>query len=581
MQKRMREIRKSRVTEAEASLKSIERALDTAAVSFNYYDSLIQAGKLQPEKDEQKLLEQANNMSKAADFLNAIGAVVSVIPQVGTEGGLPAVMFGGHHLGNAVQSAGNAFSIQSGALNRRANMSARNAADMRRTLDWSFQRDTADSELKRLDKDLLAAEIRLAIARQELDDSDRQIAEAEETATFLKGKFSNAQLYGWMSGKLMQLHYQSYQLAIDLARQAEACMKFELDDGNADMFVGAGHWDSGRKGLLAGESLALDLRRMESHYLAKNKRKAELTKHISLVRLAPDKLLDLRRTGNCDFDIPEVLFDLDHPGHMRRRIKSVSLTIPAVAGPQTTIGARLELTSSFVRMPVGQSRTDTQLVRQSLVTGISTSSAQDDSGLFRLDFRDERYLPFEGAGVISKWTLTLPSPDIAQFNYANIADVIVHVRYTSEYVQEYRKIAEGELARRLAAFDHIANADDADAEFKQLLSLRYDFPSEWARLFGSNEGNASLTLTLTLAQEHFLFLLGKQGLKVSKIEMFRKPVERRKAVPEDYSIVEFQDAPEGSGRPELGPVDFELPSNARPGQDGETADYDIIVSFNL
>jgi len=38
------------------------------------------------------------------------------------------------------------------------------------------------------------------------------------------------------------------------------------------------------------------------------------------------------------------------------------------------------------------------------------SRGVDDSGLFNLDFRDERYLPFEGTGAVSSWTFSLP-PD--------------------------------------------------------------------------------------------------------------------------------------------------------------------------
>jgi Tc toxin complex TcA C-terminal TcB-binding domain len=37
-----------------------------------------------------------------------------------------------------------------------------------------------------------------------------------------------------------------------------------------------------------------------------------------------------------------------------------------------------------------------------LLQSIATSSAQNDSGMFELNFRDERYLPFEGAGAISR-----------------------------------------------------------------------------------------------------------------------------------------------------------------------------------
>src|SRR3989442_233642 len=66
---------------------------------------------------------------------------------------------------------------------------------------------------------------------------------------------------------------------------------------------------------------------------------------------------------------------------------------------------------------------------------IVTSSAQNDSGLFETNLRDERYLPFENSGVISEWQLQLPADpsknDPRQFDYDTISDVILHIRYTS------------------------------------------------------------------------------------------------------------------------------------------------------
>jgi hypothetical protein len=46
---------------------------------------------------------------------------------------------------------------------------------------------------------------------------------------------------------------------------------------------------------------------------------------------------------------------------------------------------------------------------------IATSNAQNDSGVFELSFRDERYLPFEGAGAVSEWSLELFSDTSPNF----------------------------------------------------------------------------------------------------------------------------------------------------------------------
>lgn len=44
---------------------------------------------------------------------------------------------------------------------------------------------------------------------------------------------------------------------------------------------------------------------------------------------------------------------------------------------------------------------------------IATSTGQNDSGLFELNFRDERYLPFEYMGAVSCWRLELPQENPA------------------------------------------------------------------------------------------------------------------------------------------------------------------------
>ena len=50
--------------------------------------------------------------------------------------------------------------------------------------------------------------------------------------------------------------------------------------------------------------------------------------------------------------------------------------------------------------------------------------------MFETNLRDERFLPFEGAGAISTWSLGLPS-EFRPFDYMTISDVILHVRYTA------------------------------------------------------------------------------------------------------------------------------------------------------
>lgn len=178
---------------------------------------------------------------------------------------------------------------------------------------------------------------------------------------------------------------------------------------------------------------------MDNAYIENHKRELEITKMVSLKMINPQEYLKLRESGTCSFSIPEEVFDFDFPGHYFRRIKSVTVTIPCITGPFTSINARLELTASTIRINTdlnngeyarNSDRDDRFLDNPIPPNSIATSSAQNDSGMFELNFRDERYLPFEGAGVVSQWSLQFPG-EFRQFDYSSISDVIFTISYTA------------------------------------------------------------------------------------------------------------------------------------------------------
>jgi hypothetical protein len=110
-----------------------------------------------------------------------------------------------------------------------------------------------------------------------------------------------------------------------------------------------------KKGLQSADLLLHDIKRMETSYLDKNKREYEVTKHISLALADPLALIRLRATGVCDFEIPEALYDMDHPGQYFRRLKSVSVSLPCIAGPYTSVSAKLSLVSNKYRKNTAKS----------------------------------------------------------------------------------------------------------------------------------------------------------------------------------------------------------------------------------
>jgi hypothetical protein len=138
----------------------------------------------------------------------------------------------------------------------------------------------------------------------------------------------------------------------------------------------------------------------------------------------------------------------------------------------------------------GMPAEDTRFVESNIpVKAIATSSGQNDGGVFELGFRDERYLPFEGAGAISDWSIELftdlpannpvpAAPDfgrpLRQFDYGSITDAILHVKYTAR---------EDAGLFKNGAITHLRGylSEDGTTPLLLALDLRRDFATQWSR----------------------------------------------------------------------------------------------------
>lgn len=460
-------------------------------------------------------LPSSDTFSAIAMVMNVAAPILALIPQFdahATPLGVGAkVGFGGVQLSKAAKYAAQGSEMVSNAFKSSAERASRLAGYYRRAEDYVLQANTAASELEQYGRQLIGALLREQILKREYDNQLQQIEDSEAQDSFLGDKFTNEALYAWMQGELSRTYFECYKFAFDVAKRAEQTLKYEVMRSELDQLdlIKFGYWDSARKGLLAGETLYLDLRRLELAYLEQNRRDFELTRHISLARLDPLALLRLKATGACEVSIPEWLIDQDSPGHYMRRIKTVALSIPCITGPYTGVHATLSLLRSSVRVssvrsdPYARNPTgDDARFRDfgGAIQSVVTSTAQNDSGLFEVNLRDERYLPFEGAGVISTWRIELPS-DVPSFDFETISDVVFHVRYTAREA--------GQL--RAAATDTVKQVLQDPTSLMALFCLNYDFGDAWY-LFGSAANDATRRLTLAVDQERFPYWVKRLGM---------------------------------------------------------------------
>ncbi|WP_290777949.1 neuraminidase-like domain-containing protein [Arenimonas sp.] len=356
----------------------------------------------------------------------------------------------------------------------------------------------AEYDIKTGSQELAAAELKVLIAERQLELHEKAAADLDSERDYLQSRFGSEALYDWMVGQLSTVYFSAYRLATAMAHRAERCYRFELGLVESSL-IGPGSWDSLRRGLLAGEHLAHDLRRLESSYLELNGRRKEITRTVSMLEEFPDRLFTLLTTGTCELPLDERLFDRDYPGHYQRRLARVGITVarPGASEDDNVVcvatllanSVRLQpaIGSGYPRQPAPAA--DPRFADQfAAVQGIVTGNAINDPGVFRRDIggslSDPRYVPFENAGAIGLWKLELPASRNA-LDLSTVKDVKLHLHYTA---------LDGgpALAQAAQAAVHAA----APASVVVAFDAMEDFPEAWEALMAG--GGSTQTFMLPL-----------------------------------------------------------------------------------
>ncbi len=495
---------------------------------------LAALGLTQREVDQLYRLNEAQGLTLAAGAASTLGGLFFVAAAVAARGGKTREddkeMFG--YLGRGANIGATVLKTLSDYTAGWATKDAILAGYERRRDDWAHQSNQAARELAQIDKQIAGALLRFTIATEEFANHQRHVEQSQLVDEFLREKHTSTQLYGWMVDRLAGVYGRTYQLAHEVAKRAERAFQWELGV-DSSRYIGSGHWDSLKRGLVSGEHLYHDVKRLEVAYLEQHRREFEITRHVSLLQVNPMALIALKEHGSCEFELPEALFDLDFPGHYFRRIKTVGLSVPCVVGPYTSVNATLTLLRSTVRhssalagggYPRDPDGDDPRFTDHLAAESVATSGAQNDAGVFELTFHDERFLPFEGQGAISTWRLELPDP-FRPFDYDTIADVVLHLRYTARPGgDQFRRTASGSLQALLKEAE--------TSPLARMFSLRHELPGEWHRFRNPAGPAGDQTLDLTL-EDRFPLMFKGRG---TTITVTRADVLVRSATDTDFTL---------------------------------------------
>jgi hypothetical protein len=506
-------LQQKRGTESADGITLAELQRERADTQVREYQALLD----QPMNTwENKLIADYSNARRARDILAGIDAAITSFQaiQAASTGSVQSVITApvptGAIIGLALNKADQTMKLN--GIDADIQRHTLRASVENRVREWRMQQAVARKDVAIAGQQVRLAMDRQAIVAQEGVIAQLQFGNAQATLEFLAGKFTNVELYEWMIDVLADVYGYFLQQATSLGQFAQNQLAFEtqqpvpvlvrkdywrpLDDG-----VLASTAEPDRRGLTGSARLLRDVYELDQFAFENNRRKLQLTKTLSLARLAPVEFEEFRRTGVLTFATPMSLFDQDFPGHYLRLVKRVRVSVVALVPPHH--GIKATLTNAGVSRVVigGDSFQTVRLVRDA--EQVALTSPTNATGVFELDLQPELLLPFELSGVDSLWNLEMPKAANA-FDFHTIADVLVMFEYTALASTEYRQ-------KVIAQLDRTASAD-------RLFSLRDQFPDQWYDLHNPQAPTAPVTIGFDVSADDFPANL--DGITTSQLGLY-------------------------------------------------------------
>ena len=467
-----------RVREAQDGVKLAELQRERAHIQANHYEDLLTEGKSAAEIASLALLGAAAATYTLAAVASWAGFWSSLTNQK-----------------QALGFTGQALATTSSVLGQWASYE-------RRAKEWALQRDVAQQDILIGSHQVKLAKDRVHVVGQERIISQMQADFAETTADFLANKFTNAELYDWMSNILEGVYSFFLQQATAMAKLAEMQLAFERQQ-TPPALIQADYWEApsddaiavsandnapDRRGLTGSARLLADVYKLDQYRFETEKRKLQLTKTISLARLAPVEFQQFRETGVMPFNTTMELFDHDFPGHYLRLIKRVRTSVIALIPPTEGIHATLS-TTGISRVVVGNNGIFKEIGASRPPESVALSSPRDATGLFELTPQpQEMLLPFEGMGVDTAWELQMPKASNL-FDYNTITDVLFTIEYTALASPDYRQ--------------QVIQKPDRGISADRPFSFRHQFADQWYDLHNPEQTENLMVVHFDTKQEDF------------------------------------------------------------------------------
>lgn len=442
--KQTRDIQNANIAILQSSRTATEVMKKGAEARRDYYKQQVNNGISSHEQKALELRVAAQTLGLTAIVPLTVGGALDTAPNIF------GLADGGSHWGAISQSITWGIQITAGGLEQGAGIQEIKGNYARRAEEWQLQKTLAEQEVAQLQEQLTGLALQISMAEKQRNLAEMEQSHALAIYQMQTTRFSGKELYNWMVGRLSGLYYQLFDAAQPLCLMAKSALERDIDASKTQqLFTNAG-WNDLYQGLLAGEDLMLNLQKMENIWLTEDQRALEVERTISLAEIyqksanfnlsekvadyASGTVEDEVTDGNgvsikddilsASIKIADLALVGDYPTHMqlgeKRRIKQISVTLPALLGPYQDVQATLSYDGNSSGLANG-------------CTAMAISRGMNDSGQFQLDFNDGKYLPFEGIDISDQGALVLRFPNATtrqQGLLQSLSDIILHIRYT-------------------------------------------------------------------------------------------------------------------------------------------------------
>lgn len=500
-----------KVKESESNVTLAELQKERSELQVSGLQEMIDEGLLDIEMT---IIQNINQIMIASTIAQALGAAAqasAAFAAASIPGYTVAGVAGALYIGQSV-AQGLAARAQS-----QMQINQLYASFERRKQEWEFQKTLAQQDVRIGGQQIKIANDRLRITGQEREMAQLQNTHAQASLDFLKNKFTNADLYEFMTRILEDVYEFFLMEATAVAKMAERQLAFErqielppfiksdywvYEDGSLASGVGESE-SPDRRGITGSARLLKDLYDLDQHGFMTNTPRLQITKNISLNQLDPVAMQQFRDTGKMTFYTTQEMFDRDYPGHYLRLIKGVSVSVIALTPPVE--GIKATLTNSGISSVItgGNIFQKRDIKRQP--EQIALSNPAQDKGFLPMQAESEFLHPFEGSGVETLWELRMDKP-ANPFDFSTIADVIFTIEYEATNSFTYRQTVLNQL-------------NNEPYPGALVLSFKNNLPDQWYELHNPQEGDPDqLSVSFQVGPDDLL--VHTQTPEINSVKMF-------------------------------------------------------------